>query len=108
MTLVAAIFLLVVRGANPQLALIAGLLSSITFWGLDAFYLREERKYRKLYDHVRKNSSKGEDRYTLDAGPYENQVDGWLKTIVTPTVGLIHAVVVTVVVLGLAFFDVKG
>lgn len=35
-TLVAAVFLLAVRGAQPILAMVAGLLPAFTFWGLHA------------------------------------------------------------------------
>lgn len=55
-TLVAAVFLLAVRGAEPALAMAAGLLPSLTFWALDAYYLRQERMFRALYNHVQRRS----------------------------------------------------
>lgn len=52
-TLVAGIFALASNDANKIFFLIA-YVPIITFWGLDAYYLRQERLYRKLYDDVRK------------------------------------------------------
>ena len=52
-TLVAGIFALASNDANKIFFLIA-YVPIITFWGLDASYLRQERLYRKLYDDVRK------------------------------------------------------
>ena len=45
-TIVAAVFLLAVRGAEPVLAMLAGVLPTVVFWGLDGYYLRQERLYR--------------------------------------------------------------
>ena len=53
-TLVAGIFALASRDTSKIYFLIA-YVPIITFWGLDAYYLRLERLYRKLYDHVRGN-----------------------------------------------------
>lgn len=47
---------------------VAALVPMIMFWLMDAQYLRYERAYRRLYDHVRK----GEDIevYSLEAAPF--------------------------------------
>ena len=55
-TVVAAVFLLAVRGADSALAMVAGVLPALVFWGLDAYYLQQERLCRTLYDHVRKTN----------------------------------------------------
>ncbi len=106
-TLVAAVFLLAVRGATPILAMTAGLLPAITFWGLDAYYLRQERLYRALYDHVRKAAPNPNDRFGLDARSYSNRVAPWAKTIFSPSVFWFHASVVLVVVSALVFFTLR-
>lgn len=43
-TIAAALFALAARDSNSQFACIA-LLPSIVFWGLDAYYLRQERLF---------------------------------------------------------------
>ena len=52
-TLVAGVYALASKDANRIYYLIT-YVPIVIFWGLDAFYLRQERLYRKLYDKVRK------------------------------------------------------
>ena len=51
--LVSALLVLVVREDKSELAFI-GLFPVVVFWGLDAYYLRQERLYIALYNHVRR------------------------------------------------------
>ena len=51
-TLVAGIFALASRDADKIYFLVA-YVPIVAFWGLDAYYLRQECLYRKLYDKVR-------------------------------------------------------
>lgn len=51
-TLVAALFALAAKDANPNYFLIA-LLPAVAFWFVDAYYLSQERLFRCLYDYVR-------------------------------------------------------
>ena len=41
--------------------------ASLVIWGLDAWFLREERAYRALFDHVRK-LDEGDVDFSMDAG----------------------------------------
>ena len=50
--LVAAIFFLLGRGGPLKLVAIAWI-PVLFFWGLDGYFLRQERLFRALYDHVR-------------------------------------------------------
>ncbi len=50
--LVSAILFLAAREDADGIAFI-GLVPVVVFWGLDAYYLCQERLYRALYDHVR-------------------------------------------------------
>ena len=54
-TLVAGIFALAAKDAD-KLYFIITYVPIFVFWGLDAFYLRQERLYRRLYDMVRNHS----------------------------------------------------
>lgn len=51
-TLVAGIFALASKDTDKIYFMIV-YVPIVTFWGLDTFYLRQERLYRKLYDKVR-------------------------------------------------------
>ena len=50
--LVAALFVLLVREGRIEFIPVA-LVPIIAFWGLDGYFLWQERLYRALYDHVR-------------------------------------------------------
>ena len=50
--LVSAIFFLLGRGGPIELVAIA-LIPVFLFWGLDGYFLWQERLFRALYDHVR-------------------------------------------------------
>lgn len=54
-TLTAGLFALAAKDANQWYIAIA-LLPAICFWGLDAYYLWQERLFRKLYDAVREGN----------------------------------------------------
>ena len=51
---VGALIALAVRADEPILAYVS-LGPALIFWGLDGYYLRQERLFRRLYDRVRKN-----------------------------------------------------
>jgi hypothetical protein len=73
-TLVAAIVALATKDASPRIALLA-VVPVLIFWLLDAYFLRQERLYRKLYDHVRLQRSEEVD-FSLDATRFAGQVKG--------------------------------
>jgi len=50
--LIAALFVLLAREGRVEFALI-GFAVVIVFWGLDGYFLWQERLFRALYDHVR-------------------------------------------------------
>ena len=53
-TLVSALIALSAKDAKYMV--LVAFLPVLMFWWLDAFFLRQERLFRKLYDHVRENS----------------------------------------------------
>jgi hypothetical protein len=106
-TLVAAVFLLAMRGAEPALAMVARLLPSLTFLFLDAYYLRQERMFRALYNHVRKAGPNSADRFCLDARPFAGEVSSWFRTLGAAPVLLFHGIVLAVVILALAFVSLR-
>lgn len=50
--LVSALMILVAREDNGEAAFV-GLVPVVVFWWLDAYFLRQERLFRALYDRVR-------------------------------------------------------
>ena len=107
-TLVAALFALASVDTHEEFAFLA-LLPAITFWGLDAYFLRQERLFRKLYDGVRVNTADTlDDPFSMDTSPYSIEVASLLTTPGTPTLLAFHGSVLTAVVIGIVVLATQG
>lgn len=82
-TIVAALFALAAKDSNKMFALIA-YFPAFMFWFLDAFFLHQEKLYRKLYEKVAEDIIKS-DKYTLNTQPVELEVDSYTKVIFSKT-----------------------
>ena len=47
------------------------------FWGLDGYYLRQERLFRKLYNNV---TLRSDTDFLMDTSPFEREVASWIET----------------------------
>lgn len=94
-TLVAAIFVLAAKDANEEYAVLA-FFPGLAFWGLDAYYLRQERLFRKLYDAVRKGQ-RNDDPYVMSTADYVADVPSWWSTACSGTVAGLHGMIIAVV-----------
>src|SRR3989344_1835465 len=74
------------------------LVPALIFWGQDAYYLRQERLFRKLYDHVI-NASKQTKGFSLNAEIYKNEVDSWFCTMFSSTLLFLHGTINLLIVL---------
>jgi hypothetical protein len=106
-TLIAAILALAERGADSVPVVFTAFLPAFVFWGLDAYYLRHERAYRALYDHVRTGGAK-DDPFTLDARPFQRGVSSWARTLCTASLFWFHGTVVIVLLCAAAYFSLRG
>ena len=86
-------------GIENELVLYVALLPVLAFWGLDGYFLWQERLFRALYDHVRAQSDSQLD-YAMDTGLVPDRVDlEWGYAVLSRTLWLFHgALLVTVVV----------
>lgn len=98
-TLVAAILAFTSKDANSNAASIA-LIPAIMFWGLDAYYLRTEREFRALYDHVRQNPPKDDSDvdFSLDVSSVKTKTASTLRVAFTRTLAPFYIVLVAVIV----------
>lgn len=64
-------------------------LPAFCFWGLDAFYLRQERLYRALYNAATR-SDPSIPTYSMSTDPIAFQVPSVVKTAFSPTVLWLH------------------
>jgi len=98
-TLVAAFFALAAKDANQKYVVVA-LLPALCFWGLDAFYLRQERLFRALY-----NASIPEDAvvplFSMDTSISKANVSSWIATLFSTVVVSYHLPIVLAIVTAL-------
>lgn len=69
-------------------------------WGLDAYYLRQERLFRCLYNMVRTGSTEPMiPTFSMNTEPCRETTKSWLKTLKAPTIIFLHGAVVALVTL---------
>ncbi|WP_291654072.1 hypothetical protein [Clostridium sp.] len=73
--------LLALKPTNLILINICLIIISISFWYLNATYLRYEKQYRELYNWVIKERLKGNNKflYSLDINRFDKNVDSRIK-----------------------------
>lgn len=81
-------------------------LPALIFWGLDAYYLRQERLYRELYNHAISNPKKLKS-FSLNTDSLKNEVDSWFYTLFSKTVFCLHGTLITVIAI-MAIFGGNG
>ena len=63
----------------------------LAFWYLDAYFLRQERLFRKLYEHVVAHPDDlTRPRYALNVGPFLDKVETEWKTMFSVTLRLFY------------------
>ena len=74
------------------------LLPALIFWGLDAYYLRQERLFRRLYNYVIKKRSKNLEQFSLNTDLIKNKVDSWFRTLFSSTLLILHGTIILVII----------
>jgi hypothetical protein len=77
----------------------------IAFWYLDAYFLRQERMYRELYDWIIKNRKTTED-YLFDMGAsrFKNSVHSSLRIMFSTTLRWFYGSIATLVAIYIIAF----
>ena len=96
-TLVAALFTLAEKDTNKKYWMVA-YVPAIAFWILDGYYLRQEKLYRELYNHVRKTLPEKID-FSLNAKPYSKRVDSWFMCMFSWTLLIFYGTVIGVLII---------
>lgn len=96
-TLVAAIFALSAEKANVKFAYLT-FFPLLFFWWLDAFFLHQERLYRKLYEKVT-NNTESSDKFTMNAYKYKDEVDSFYKVIFSKTLRNFYIPIIVMIVI---------
>jgi len=89
--LVSALFALTAKDSKMLFVYIA-YLPAISFWGLDGFFLHQERLFRKLYDHVRQ-LEEPDITFSMDTSIVHAQVASWFSVTFSKTLVLFHGII---------------
>ena len=94
--LVSALFALSAGDSNPAFVFLA-YIPAFVFWGLDGYYLWEEKKFRKLYDHVRQ-LEEAEIDFSMDTAGVKDQAGTWWYATVSKTLVPFHGVLIGAII----------
>lgn len=94
--LVSAMFALA-AGDTEILFVYLAYFPTISFWGLDGYFLHQERLFRKLYDHVR-NLPDGEIDFSMDTSKVKHEVDSWASVTLSKTLIAFHGVILVSII----------
>jgi hypothetical protein len=83
LTVAGAFYGFAVKGTSWKVAAI-GLMPVLIFWGLDAYFLRQERLFRGLYDQVRQHNPRVEP-FAMNAAAHAAGVGSWGRTLFSRT-----------------------
>ena len=70
---------------------------SISFWGLDGYFLRQERLFRELYDRVRLLKEDEVD-FSIDTSVVKAAVDPWHSVCLSRTLIAFHGVILVSII----------
>jgi hypothetical protein len=94
-TLIAALFALSAKDSNKAYVLIA-YFPAFIFWILDAYFLSQERRFRALYDHVRRLNEDQID-FSMDTTPFKKEPrNTWAGAMVSPTLIIYYGALVVI------------
>jgi len=96
-TLIAALFALAAKDAKPVYFAIA-YFPPFMFWVLDGYFLSQERRFRSLYDHVRK-LPESEIDFSMNTEPYKKLPrNGWWASIFSRTLLIYYGTLIATMV----------
>ncbi len=96
--LISAIFAFA-KGGNYSF-LIISYFPALVFWGLDGYFLYEERIFRKVYDHVRK-LTEDEIDFSMKISCDRGEIDSWLSVTRSKTIVAFHGVILISITLSI-------
>ncbi|MFC1998831.1 hypothetical protein ACFLVR_04215 [Chloroflexota bacterium] len=69
----------------------------LAFWVLDAYFLHQERLFRKLYDHVREIQEENVD-FSMNTSNVKDQTGSWLNVVFSKTLLIFHLTILVSIV----------
>lgn len=96
-TLIAALLVLMTKDKITNLTYIA-LLPVIAFWVLDAFFIKQERLFRKLYDLYRKQPQDTPTDFSMDTSVVCEEVSSWCEVMFSKTLAIFHGLLLGLII----------
>lgn len=100
-TLVAALFVLAAQNANVDFVILA-LFPMMAFWILDAYYLRQERLFRELYNSMRIKNIENMlpiESFYMETESFNKYVQSWHRTIFSKTLFIFYGFILISILL---------
>jgi hypothetical protein len=105
--LVSGLFVVSASDSRPGFVLLA-YVPAFIFWGLDGYYLWQERLYRKLFDFVRLLDATKID-FSMDAYRFrDHETRSWVSATLSTTLISFHGVLILAVIVVMILVLYKG
>ncbi len=101
-TVATAVFAFAAKESSPGLATLA-IFPAASFWFLDAYYLRQERLYRKLFEAIA-DPLKTVYPFSMATDEYSNDVDPLSRTLLAASVLPMHGAIMLIIFAEIAAF----
>ena len=106
-TLTIALLAAAMSTTNSWLGIFA-LASTCVFWGLDAYYLRQEKLFRKLYDKVRLGPNESSiPAFSMDTDNFQGVVRPWFQMLWNPTIMPLHGILLVLAIIVIILSEVS-
>jgi len=95
--LVSAMFALAAKDSQLLFVYLA-YFPAVVFWGLDGYFLHQEKLFRALYDHVR-DLEEDKINYSMDTSIVKSNVPSWSSVTLSKTLLAFHGVILGSIIL---------
>ena len=104
--LVAALFALSANDSKIGFVYLA-YFPAIVFWGLDGYFLRQERLFRALFNYVRELPEAQID-FSMDRSSITDEVVPWIRVVFSPTLLAFHGVIIISIIVVVVISAIWG
>lgn len=93
-SLLAVVLAITTDRLNPLFLFFSVFVPLVCFWYLDAFFLRTEKMYRKMYEWVLKERKEGrlDFQYDLEPSRFKNQVKSHCRVMLSTTLRVFYGI----------------
>ncbi len=96
-TLVIAILGFATSSSDAWIALLA-IFPSLVFWGLDTYYLRQERLFRELYSKILNPNGQLIPAFSMDTTVCNEDIISWRRTFISRTIISLHGIIMILII----------